>query len=814
MSSPNHPTSDIEDAFSSNFPDYIPASPDYFPASPGNTSSESLNNSSGLVLIALPTLSLFHNDPYMKFMQAYDAISPPQVTIPPLIVMPPSSMLSPMFDSQYFFPPKEIPPPKDTETPVESPIPISPSSSVGSSSPIRSTTPPPDYPFDESIFAELDNSLWIIPRPLGGEPVLEESNEMPPKRTSTSEAPAMTQAAIKKLVADSVFAALEAQAANMANTDNTTRPREAPVARKCSYKEFMSCQPINFKGTKGAVGLIRWFERTESVFSHSNCTEDCKVKFATEEAYKITWVEFKKLLIKKYCPRTEVQKMEDEFYHLTVKGNDLKAYVRRFQELATLCPTMVPDGNFHRRIASKEKGHYANECRNTTNNNAQGRAYILRDRNAHQDSNVVTEEHANHLRIILELLKKEKLYAKFSKCDFWIRIVQFLRHLIDSQGLHVDPAKIEAKNKKYIWGKDQETAFQLLKQKLCEAPILALPEGNDDFVVYCDASHQGLGAVLMQREKVIAYASRQLKPNEENYTTHDLELGAVVFALKIWRHYLYGTKCTVFTDHKSLQHILDQKELNMRQRRWLELLADYDCEICYHPGKANVVADALSQKEQIKPLRVRSLVMTIHLKLPSQILKAQTEALKEENIKAKNLGGIYKAFKIRPDGTRCIKNRRWLPLFGNMRDLIMHESHKSKYSIHPGSDKMYQDLKKLYWWPNMKAIIAEYVVSRHGVLISIISDRDSYFTSRFWQSLQSALGTQLDMSTAYHPETDGQSERTIQTLEDMLRACVIDFGKGWEKHLPLVEFSYNNSYHASEALYGRKCRSPVGSLTE
>ncbi|GJY69596.1 putative reverse transcriptase domain-containing protein [Tanacetum coccineum] len=337
----------------------------------------------------------------------------------------------------------------------------------------------------------------------------------------------------------------------------------------------------------------------------------------------------------------------------------------------------------------------------------------------------------------------------------------------------------------------------------------------------------------------------------------------------------------------------------MRQRRWLELLTDNNYEIRYHPRKANVIADALSRKERIKPLRVRSLVMTIHLKLPSQILKVQTEALKEENIKAENLRGMDKAFEIRPDGTRCIKNRSWLPLFGNLRDLIMHESHKSKYSIHPGSDKMYQDLKKLYWWPNMKAIIAEYVgkcltcsrvkaecqkpsgllvqpeipmwkweritmdfvtklprtsnghdtiwvivdrltksahfiptretdsmetltrlyikeiVSRHGVPISIISDRDSHFTSRFWQSLQSALGTQLDMSTAYHPETDGQSERTIQTLEDMLRACVIDFGKGWEKHLPLVEFSYNNSYHASikatpfEALYGRKCRSPV-----
>ncbi|GJZ64509.1 putative reverse transcriptase domain-containing protein [Tanacetum coccineum] len=280
--------------------------------------------------------------------------------------------------------------------------------------------------------------------------------------------------------------------------------------------------------------------------------------------------------------------------------------------------------------------------------------------------------------------------------------MQFLGHLIDSQGLYVDPAKIEElKNwtspttpteihqflglagyyRRFI--EDQETSFQLLKQKLCEAQILALPEGNDDFVVYCDASHQGLGAVLMQKEKVIAYASRQLKPNEENYTTHDLELGVV--------------------------HILDQKELNMRQCRWLELLADYDCEIRYHPGKENVVADALSWKEGIKPLRVRSLVMTIHPNLPSRILKAQTKALKEENIKAKNLRAMDKAFEIRPDGTRCIKNQSWLSLFGNLRDLIMHESHKSKYSIHPGSDKMYLDLKKLYWWPNMKEIITEYV---------------------------------------------------------------------------------------------------------
>ncbi|GKC48763.1 putative reverse transcriptase domain-containing protein [Tanacetum coccineum] len=544
------------------------------------------------------------------------------------------------------------------------------------------------------------------------------------------------------------------------------------------------------------------------------------------------------------------------------------------------------------------------------------------------------KKHEGHLKLILRLLKEEELYAMFSKCDFWLSKVRFIGHLIDSKDIHVDPAKIESikdwaspktlteicqllglacyyrrfiegflniarpmtkltqKSMKFDWGEKAETAFQLLKQKLCSAPISTLPEGSENFMVYCDALHKGLGAVLMQNEKVITYASHQLKVHEKNYTTYDLELGAVVFALKMWRQYLYGMKCVVFTDHKSLQYILDQKELNMWQRRWLELLSDYDCEIQYHLGKANVVVEALSQKERIKPLRVRSLVMTVAFNLPKQIMSAQSEAKKEENFITEDLHGMINKLEPRADRTLCLNNQSWILCFGDLRALIMHKSHKSKYSIHPGSDKMYQDLKKFYWWPNMKAEIATYVskcltcakvkaeyqkpsgllvqpeipqwklenitmdfvtkllkmttgqdtiwviadcltksahflpmreddslekltrqylkevVSRHGVPVSIIFDRDGRFASHFWLSLHKALGTRLDMSTAYHPQTDGQCERTIQTLEDMLRASVLDFGKGWDKHLSLVEFSYNNSYHTSinvapfEALYG------------
>ncbi|GJU65308.1 putative reverse transcriptase domain-containing protein [Tanacetum coccineum] len=376
------------------------------------------------------------------------------------------------------------------------------------------------------------------------------------------------------------------------------------------------------------------------------------------------------------------------------------------------------------------------------------------------------EEHDAHLRLILELLKKEELYAKFSKCDFWLSKVQFLGHVIDSEGIHVDPAKIESI-------KDWES-----------------PKTPTEI-------RQFLGAVLMQKEKVVAYASHQLKIHEKNYTTHDLELGAVAFALKMWRHYLYGMKCVVFTDHKSLQHILDQKELNMRQRRWLELLSDYDCELRYHPGKANVVADALSQNSRPKPLRVRALVMTIGLNLPERILNAQVEVRKEENYGTEDLRGMIKNLEPCTDETLCLKNRSWIPF-----DRLTKSAHFLPTKENDSMEKLTRQYLKE-------------VVSRHKVPVLIISNRDGKFVSQFWQSLQEAFGTQLDMSIAYHLETNVQSEKTIQTLEDMLRACVIDFGKGWDRHLPLIEFSYNNRYHTSikatpfEALYGRKCRSPI-----
>ena len=578
------------------------------------------------------------------------------------------------------------------------------------------------------------------------------------------------------------------------------------------------------------------------------------------------------------------------------------------------------------------------------------------------------EEHEEHLGLALQTLREHHLYAKLSKCDFWIREVSFLGHVISERGVEVDQKKVEAvmqwprptsvteirsflglagyyrrfvqnfsrlaapltkltqKKVKFQWDEECQKSFEELKKKLTSADVLVVPSGSDGFAVYCDASRVGLGCVLMQHGRVVAYASRQLKKHEQNYPVHDLEMAAVVFALKIWRHYLYGITFEIYTDHKSLKYIFDQKELNLRQRRWLELLGDYDCQILYHPGKANVVADALSRK---------SMGSLAHLGLQSRPLAADIEkALSGQfQMEITGSGAIIAQFKARPDlilwvtgaqaqdpdtvrrisrvqagempgftvqdGVLRFGTRLYVPNVNGIRRKLMDEAHYSAYSIHPGSTKMYHDLRTHYWWETMRRDVAEFVkkclvcqqvkaehqrpmgllqpleipewkwediamdfvvglpvvaggfdsvwviidrltksahfllvktrygasdyaelfvkeiVRLHGVPTSIVSDRGSQFTSKFWESFQKAMGTRLKFSTAFHPQTDGQSERTIQTLEDMLRACILDFGGSWRKHLHLVEFSYNNSYQASiqmapfEALYGRKCRSPL-----
>ncbi|GJT59597.1 putative reverse transcriptase domain-containing protein [Tanacetum coccineum] len=659
--------------------------------------------------------------------------------------------------------------------------------------------------------------------------------------------------------------------------------------------------------------------------------------------------------------------------------------------------------------------------------------------------------------------------------------------------------KLTQKKVKFEWGDKQEAAFQLLKQKLCSAPILALPEGSEDFIAYCDASKKGLGAYWMQREKWCSLSrsgditymelsvqcslttkeskitlARRFKaertrpplrvralimtisldlPNNlksqlrtrkpeniksgrlkaehqrpsgllvqpkipewkwDNITmdfvtklpktsqgydtfgdrlTDTLRLGypyssfVIVtprFAIKFWRslqsapRYKFGYEYCVHpqTDggqsrgpFQTLRNLRawaialkkikqrckprvvdrDRKITHDLKRKPMEFQVGDKVMLKVSPWKGVVrfgkrgkmnpsMLDPFKKCHADEPLAVPLDGLNLDDKLhfveePVEIVGREVKRLKrsriplvkvrwnskrgpeftwerEDQFKKKypqlftkttpsSSAALTEKLEPRADGTLCLNGRSWLPCYGDLRTVIMHESHKSKYSIHPGSDKMYQDMKKLYWWPNMKADIATYVskcltcakvkakhqrpsgllvqpkipewkwdnitmdfvtklpkssqgydtiwvivdrltksaiftpmretdlmdklarmylkevVTRHGIPLSIICDRDPRFTSNFWRSLQNALGTSLDMSTTYHPQIDGQSERTIQTLEDMLRACAIDFGRGWVNHFPLVEFSYNNSYHASikaapfEALYGQKCRSPI-----
>ncbi|KAG8474920.1 hypothetical protein CXB51_031559 [Gossypium anomalum] len=523
-----------------------------------------------------------------------------------------------------------------------------------------------------------------------------------------------------------------------------------------------------------------------------------------------------------------------------------------------------------------------------------------------QDEN----EHAEHLRLVLQILRDKQLYAKFSKCEFWLREVSFLGHVVSVSGIRVDPSKISAildwkpprnitevqsflglagyyrrfvkgfsmittpmtkllqKDIKFEWSEKCQKSFDQLKMLLTKAPVLVQPESGKEFVIYSDASLHGLGCVLMQS----TYASRQLKPHEKNYPTHDLELAAIVFSLKIWRHYLLGERCHVYSDHKSLKYLMTQKDLNLRQRHWLELLKDYDLVIDYHPGKANVVADALSRKS-LFALRAMNVhlsvssdnVLVVELKvkplLTHQICK--TQKIDDELVakRAECVLNMDSEFQIDDNDCLRFRSRLCVPRNSALISMILNEAHDSRMSIHPGSMKMYNDLKRQFWWPGMKRDISDFVSkclvcqqvkAEHqvpSVLLQPIMipewkwDRvtmDFVSGLPLSSSKKDAIWVLVDRLTKsahfipVHTDysldklaelyvsqivrlhgTDGQSERIIQIHEDMLRCCILEFSGSWEQYLPLIEFTYNNSFQSSikmvpyEALYGRKCRTPL-----
>ncbi|KAG8478614.1 hypothetical protein CXB51_028428 [Gossypium anomalum] len=356
---------------------------------------------------------------------------------------------------------------------------------------------------------------------------------------------------------------------------------------------------------------------------------------------------------------------------------------------------------------------------------------------------------------ISTILDWKPLRNVFEVCSF-LGFVGYYRRFMKAFSMIANPlTKLLQKDVKFEWSKKCQNSFDQLKTLLTEAPVLVQPESGKEFVIYSDASLIGLGCVLMQEGKVISYASRQLKPHEKNYLTHDLELVAIVFALKIWRHYLFGEKFHVYSDHKSLKYLMTQKDLNLRQKRWLELLKDYELVIDYHPGKVNVVANTLSQK-----LLFALRAMNAHL-----VLSSDGSVLAKLKTRPLFLQQIVEAQKI---DNEILAKRAQCNVESDSEFRMDRVDHltKSAHFIPVRSDYSIDKLVELY--------ISD-IMRLHGVPLSIVSDRDPRFTSRFWKKLQDALGTKLHFSTTFQPETDGQSERIIQILEDMLRCCILEF---------------------------------------
>ncbi|WVZ48601.1 hypothetical protein U9M48_000022 [Paspalum notatum var. saurae] len=504
------------------------------------------------------------------------------------------------------------------------------------------------------------------------------------------------------------------------------------------------------------------------------------------------------------------------------------------------------------------------------------------------------KEHEEHLRIVLSRLREHKLYAKFSKCAFWLKEVAFLGHILSAKGVAVDPSKVEdvlnwkqpqtvteirsflglagyyrrfikdfskiakpmtaltQKNAKFAWSPKCEEAFGTLKKLLTSAPVLAQPDITKPFDVYCDASGSGLGCVLMQEGRVIAYASCQLRKHEVNYPTHDLELLAVVYALKKWRHYLLGNTCHIYTDHKSLKYIFTQPELNMRQRRWLELIKDYDLEVHYHPGKANVVADALSRKAHCNFIEARPTVRVLcceigDIEMPTaleaelynlvleptikdQIIAAQKQDKGMSHIRDEINDKKKACFKLDEKGVLWFKNRLVVPKDMELRKKILDEAHTSMFTLHPGSNKMYQDLKQKFWWTRMKREIAKYV-SECDVCQRVKADhlkpagmlQPLVVPAWKWEDIHMDFIVGLPRTQKGYGSiwviidrfTKSAHFIPVKTTYRAKQYAELYISRIWDECLPLAEFAYNNSYQNSldmapfEALYGRRCRTPL-----